>query len=115
MDPTPEELERIRQEAEQIDPYKYRKRTRALAAIAVGALGAGLVWVAMTAFDQARNPCERVRDYLCRQDPKSLQCTAYQGIVDESNKDPSPQMRSNIRAQCVTKIERLKEDGVTVP
>ena len=36
MDETPEELERIRQEADKIDPYRYRKRNRAMAAIASG-------------------------------------------------------------------------------
>jgi hypothetical protein len=116
MDETPEELERIRREAEQIDPYKHRRRLRALAAVAVGAAAAGAVWVVLEAFDQSRNPCERVRDHLCAQDPRSVQCQSYESVFRESVEDPNPDVRSNIRAQCLTKIKRLKEDeGVEVP
>jgi len=116
MDETPEELEQIRREAAQIDVNRYRKRRRALLAIAVGALGAGLVWVGLEAFDSARNPCERVRRFACAHDPKSLECQSYGSLVKESVEEPSRQMRGYIRSQCLTKIERLKdEDGVVVP
>ena len=39
----------------------------------------------------------------------------YTEIQKESVEDKSPMMRQTIRAQCVTKIERLKdEDNVVV-
>jgi hypothetical protein len=115
MDETPEELEEIRREAEKIDVYRYRKRFRALAAIALGAAMAGLVWLVMTMLDSRRNPCERVRDHFCKQDPNGLQCKSYTGILEESLTDDSKEMRANIKAQCLSKIERLKdEDGIDV-
>jgi type IV secretory pathway VirB10-like protein len=150
MDETPEELERIRREAEDIDVHQYQKRFRALKAIGLGAALAGLVWLVMIMLDSRRNPCERLRDYVCRlpsaasgaasPPPSSppaagsapaappapapapadtpaprLDCAMYQAIFKESVEDDSPQMRQSIRAQCVTKIDRLKaEDGVTV-
>ena len=115
MDETPEELEQIRREAEAIDVHQYRKRFRALAAIALGALMAGLVWLVLYMVDSKRNPCERVRDHYCKQDPASLACKAYTGILDESLHDDGAEMRANIKAQCLTKIERLKEDdNITV-
>jgi SHS2 domain-containing protein len=115
MDETPEELEQIRREAEAIDVHQYRKRFRALAAIALGALMAGLVWLVLYMVDSKRNPCERVRDHYCKQDPASLNCKSYTGILDESLHDEGAEMRANIKAQCLTKIERLKEDdNITV-
>ena len=40
---------------------------------------------------------------------------SYGSILDESLHDESAQMRANIKAQCLSKIERLKEeDGITV-
>jgi len=115
MDETPEELEQIRREAEAIDVHQYRKRFRALAAIALGALMAGLVWLVLYMVDSKRNPCERVRDHYCKQDPSSLNCKSYTGILDESLHDEGAEMRANIKAQCLTKIERLKEDdNITV-
>ena len=115
MDETPEELEQIRREAEAIDVHQYRKRFRALAAIALGALMAGLVWLVLYMVDSKRNPCERVRDHYCKQDPASLNCKSYTGILDESLHDDSPAMRANIKSQCQSKIDRLKEeDGVEV-
>ena len=115
MDETPEELEQIRREAEAIDVHHYRKRFRFLGAIALGAAMAGLVWLVLVMIDSKRNPCERVRDHFCKQDPASLQCKSYTGILDESLHDESGEMRANIKAQCLSKIERLKEeDGVTV-
>jgi SHS2 domain-containing protein len=115
MDETPEELEQIRREAEAIDVHQYRKRFRALAAIALGALMAGLVWLVLYMIDSKRNPCERVRDHYCKQDPASLACKSYTGILDESLHDEGAEMRANIKAQCLTKIERLKEDdNITV-
>ena len=115
MDETPEELEQIRREAERIDVHHYRKRFRALAAIALGGAMAGLVALVMWMVDSKRNPCERVRDHFCSQDPSGVSCKMYGGILDESLHDESSQMRANIKAQCLSKIERLKEDdGITV-
>ena len=115
MDETPEELEQIRREAEKIDVHRYRKRFRAMAAIGLGAAMAGLVALVMWMVDSKRNPCERVRDHFCKQDPAGLTCKSYTSILDESLHDESAQMRANIKAQCLTKIERLKEDdGITV-
>jgi hypothetical protein len=115
MDETPEELEEIRREAEQIDVYRYRKRFRMLGAITLGAALAGLTWLVMAMVDGTRNPCERVKDHFCKQDPAGLQCKSYTGILDESLTDESKSMRANIKAQCQSKIERLKEeDGVDV-
>jgi hypothetical protein len=116
MDETPEELEQIRREAAAIDPYRYRRRNRALAAIALGALGAGLVYVVLYAIDQARNPCERVQDYYCRRDAASVDCKNYQNIAKESVEEESAMARSTIRHHCDKHIERLKlDEGITVP
>ena len=116
MDETPEELERIRREAEAIDVYKYRRRFRALKAVALGAFMAGVVWVGLWMLDSRRNPCERVRDHFCKAAPASPQCQSYETVLRESvDPDEGPTMRANVRAQCQSKIERLKdEDGVTV-
>jgi hypothetical protein len=115
MDETPEELAQIRAEAEQIDVYRYRRRFRALKAVGLGAFMAGLVWLVLIMVDSRRNPCERVRDHFCKSSPSGPQCTAYQGILDESLHDASADMRANIKSQCQSKIDRLKEeDGVVV-
>jgi hypothetical protein len=116
-DYTPEDQERIRREAEEIDVYQYQRRFRALKAIGLGAAAAGLVWLVMIMLDSRRNPCDRVRDYLCRASASTAaECKMYQGIAKESADDDNPAMRQSIRSQCQTKIERLKsEDGVTVP
>lgn len=115
MDETPEEMEQIRREASEIDVHHYRKRFRFLAAIALGGLMAGLVSLVLWMVDSKRNPCERVRDHFCKQNAASMQCKMYGDIFDESVHDESGQMRANIKAQCLSKIERLKEDdGVTV-
>ena len=116
MDETPEEMEQIRREAAAIDVHRYQKRFRAMKAVGLGAAGAGLVWLVLIMFDSRRNPCERVRDHFCRaQGSASTDCRMYAGIQKESVDEPSPKMRQTIRAQCQTKIERLKdEDGVTV-
>jgi hypothetical protein len=116
MDETPEELEKIRVEADAIDVHQYQRRFRALKAVGLGAAGAGLVWLVLILVDSRRNPCERVRDHLCRQQGKaSLDCRMYETIMAESVEDENPQMRQSIRGQCQTKIERLKEeDGIVV-
>ena len=115
MDETPEELEQIRREAEQIDVYRYKKRFRALAAVGLGSLAAGVVWVALIMFDSRKNPCEKVRNYFCHKDPSSMQCKTYDGILDESLHDDNARMRANIKAQCQSKIDRVKEDeGITI-
>jgi len=115
MDETPEELEQIRREAEQIDVHQYRRRFRLLGAIALGAALAGLVGLVMWMIDSKRNPCERVRDHFCKQEPAGIACKSYTSILDESQHDENPEMRANIKAQCLSKIERLKEDdGITV-
>ncbi len=115
MDETPEEMEEIRREADRIDVYRYRKRFRLLGAIALGASMAGLTWLVMAMVDGRRNPCERVKDHFCKQDPAGLQCKSYTGILDESLTDESKAMRANIKSQCQSKIDRMKEeDGVEV-
>ena len=115
MDETPEEMEQIRREAEQIDVYRYKKRFRAMAAVGLGSLGAGVVWVVLIMVDSRKNPCEKVRNYFCHQAPAGLQCKSYEGILDESIHDDIPAMRANIRAQCQSKIDRMKEDeGVEI-
>lgn len=115
MDETPEELEQIKREAAAIDPYRYRKRQRAMAAVGLGALGAGAVWLVLELTDRARNPCERLRDHFCAVTPGGPNCSAYQGLFEESTQDDSQKMRANIRSQCDRKIARMKEeDGVTV-
>jgi hypothetical protein len=115
MDETPEELDEIRREADQIDPYQYRRRQRRLAAIGVGALAATLVWGVLALMDSRRNPCERLRNHHCAQAPDSTECKTYSGVFRESVEDDSPKMRSLIRAQCQTRIDRLKaEQGVKV-
>ncbi len=116
MDETPEELEQIRQDAAAIDVHRYQKRFRAMKAVGLGAAGAGLVWLVMIMLESRRNPCERVREHFCRlQGAAGIDCRMYADIQNESVDEPSPRMRQTIRAQCQTKIERLKaEDGVTV-
>ncbi|HVT09386.1 MAG TPA: hypothetical protein VHO67_18125 [Polyangia bacterium] len=115
MDETPEEMEQIRREADQIDVYRYKKRFRAMAAVGLGSLAAGVVWVVLIMVDSRKNPCEKVRNYFCHKDPAGMQCKSYEGILDESVHDDTPAMRSNIRAQCQSKIDRLKEDdGIDV-
>ncbi len=110
-----EEWEQLRREAQAVDPYKYRRRGRIMAAVGVGTLGAAVVWGVLHLTDKARNPCERVRDHVCREVPGSPACATYEGIYRESVDDPSAKMRGNVREQCETKIRRLKdEDGVTV-
>ncbi|HEX3698429.1 MAG TPA: hypothetical protein VH374_23855 [Polyangia bacterium] len=115
MDESPEELEQIRAEAARIDVHQYRNRFRVFKAVGLGAFLAGLVWLILLMLDSRRNPCERVRDHFCRQDVKSLACHTYESVFDESAHDESEAMRANIRSQCQSKIDRLKEeDGVTV-
>lgn len=115
MDETPEEMEQIRREAALIDVHQYKKRFRAMAAIGLGSLAAGIVWLVLIMLDSRRNPCERVRAHFCKKDPAGLQCKSYAEILDESLHDESAGMRANIKAQCQSKIDRLKEDdGIDV-
>jgi len=116
MDETPEELERIRREADAIDVHQYQKRFRALKAVGLGAAAAGVVWLVLILLDSRRNPCERVRDHFCRAEgASSPNCRTYETILKESVEDDVAEMRRSIRAQCQKKIERMKEeDGVTV-
>ncbi len=115
MDETPEQLAQIRREADQIDPYRYKKRGRWLAAIGLGAAASGLFWLVLEMKDSARNPCQRVRDHVCTQARTSPLCASYESILKESVDDPSPKMRGLLRKQCETKIARFKEeDGTTV-
>ena len=115
MDETPEELEQIRREAAEIDPYRYRRHRRWMITALIFAAGAGVCWLAITMASAGRNPCERVRDHYCRHAKDQAKCASYESILRESVQDQSPAMRSMIRDQCLTKINRLKEeDGVTV-
>jgi hypothetical protein len=114
MDETPEELEQIRREAEQIDIHQYRRRFRTLKAILLGAALAGLTWLGMILVDSRRNPCQRVRDYYCNTEqgktgPAGAQCRSYDVVLHESEEE-GPTMRANIRAQCQSKIESLREE-----
>ena len=116
MDEELAKARRTKDEADGVDIYKYRRRYRIFKAILLGAALAGLTSLIMAMLDGKRNPCERVRDYLCKKDAAGLQCKSYEAIVDESVHDSSAEMRSQIRAQCLAKIERLnEEEGVKVP
>src|SRR5438132_8580430 len=82
MDETPpppdhDEQERIHREADAIDVNQYRKRSRALKAIGLGAALAGAVWLVLIMLDSRRNPCQRVRDHFCKADPAGPQCQSY--------------------------------------
>jgi len=115
MDETPEELEQIRREAEQIDVNQYRRRFRTLKAILLGAGLAGLTWLGLALHDGAKNPCRLVRDYYCKQDPASMNCRSYDGVLQDSenSRGEVATMRANLRAQCQTKIDRLRdEEGI---
>lgn len=109
MDETPEELEQIRREAEQIDIHHYRRRFRTLKAILLGAGLAGLTWLGLALYDGARNPCGVVRNYYCKKEPGGVNCHRYDDVLQESQ-DEGPTMRANIRAQCQSKIDHLRED-----
>jgi hypothetical protein len=116
MDEELAKARRVKEEADGVDIYRYRRRFRLFKAILLGAALAGLVSLVMAMLDGKRNPCERVRDYQCKKDPAGLQCKSYQDIVTDSVHEPSAEMRGQLRAQCQSKIERLKEEeGVTVP
>jgi hypothetical protein len=116
MDETPEELEQIRREAETIDPHKYRRRYRWTLAVLAVAFCSSVVWVAVRMAVASRNPCERVRDYFCKKALTDIaKCNSYQSVFKESVEDQSPKMRGVIRDQCLTKINRMKdEDGIAV-
>ena len=115
MDETPEELEQIRREAETIDPNKYRRRYRMIVAVLATAACTAVAWVAVHMAVASRNPCERVRDYFCKKNLDVTKCNIYQVVFKESVEDQSPKMRGVIRDQCLTKINRMKEeDGIAV-
>lgn len=114
MDETPEELDQIRREADQIDVHQYRRRHRTFKAILLGAALAGFTWLGMILVDGRRNPCQRVRDHFCKAEPAGAQCQSYDVVLHESE-DEGPTMRANIRAQCQSKIESLREEqGIKV-
>lgn len=116
MDETPEELEEIRREAAAIDTERYGRRYRRVVTALAVAFCTAVVWVAIRMAVASRNPCERVRDYFCHKTPlDAAKCDSYQVIFKESVEDPSPKMRGVIRDQCLTKINRLREeDGIAV-
>lgn len=115
MDETPEELEEIRKEAESIDPLKYRRRNRLLMTLVASVFFVAVGWLAISMAKQARNPCERVRDYFCEQTKQKEPCRIYDGVFKESVEDDSSKMRSMIRDQCLTKINRMQEEqGITL-
>jgi hypothetical protein len=106
---------RVRAEADAVDVHQYAKRFRALKAIGIGAAAAAAVWLTLIMVDSRRNPCERVRDHFCKTQPGSPSCAVYEDLVKESVENGVSEMRQNIRAQCQTKIDRLKaEDGIKV-
>jgi len=110
------DLSILKDEADNIDPYKYQRRRRIIYAVLTGAGLAGMSFLVLEMVTQQRNPCERLVNYFCAQDKASLNCTAYQPVLDESENDSSAEMRGSIRAQCETKITRLlDEDKVAVP
>ena len=114
MDETPEELEQIRREADQIDIHHYRRRFRTLKAILLGAALAGLTWLGMILVDSQRNPCQRVRNYFCKTEPAGVDCRNYDEVLRESQEE-GPTMRANIRAHCQAKIDSLREEqGIKV-
>ena len=117
MDGPPEDLDevqRLRHEANEIDIHQYRRRFRTIKAILLGAALAGLTWLVMIMVDSRRNPCERVRDHFCKADPTGVQCRSYEVVLRESQ-DEGATMRANIRAQCQTKIDTLRdEEGVRI-
>jgi hypothetical protein len=116
MDESPEELERIRHEAESIDPHKYRRRRRITSLAVAVVFCTAATWVAVRMAVASRNPCERVRDYFCKKHLVDVEkCNSYQVVYKESVEDQSPKMRGVIRDQCLTKINRMKEeDGISV-
>jgi hypothetical protein len=114
MDETPEQLEQIRREADQIDIHHYRRRHRTFKAILLGAGLAGLTWLVLILADSRRNPCQRVRDHFCKTDAAGPQCRSYEVVLRESE-DEGATMRANIRAHCQSKIDSLREEqGITV-
>ena len=115
MDETPEEMEQIRKEAAAIDPLRYRRRHRLLVTVLASLFCAAVVLVAIHMARASRNPCERVRTYFCSKAHDEPKCVIYDEIFKESVSDDSSQMRSMIRDQCLTKIERMKsEEGIIV-
>lgn len=74
-----------------------------------------VTWVAIRMAVASRNPCERVRDYFCKKSLDAEKCNSYQGVFKESVQDESPKMRGVIRDQCLTKINRMKdEEGINI-
>jgi hypothetical protein len=110
------ERQRLQSEADEVDVHRYAKRFRALKAIGLGAAGAGAVWLVLIMLDSRRNPCQRLRDHVCKQDRASIACRSAEDSLKDSVEDKVKEMRQTLRAQCQTRIERFKdEDGVTVP
>ena len=119
MDETPEELERIRRRGRRHrrptgtsgvpgpEGHRAGRRRRR-----PGLAGAARCSTA------GRNPCERVRDHLCRADGRtSVDCPArLRSISQESLRDESPtDAPQTIRAAVPDQDRRLKqEDGVIV-
>jgi len=113
MDETPEELDQIRREAAEIDPYRYRRHRRWLLTVLIFAAGAGFVgwrsrWPQPDATLRAR-----ARLLLPpRVDP--AKCASYEAS-GRVRSGPKPCHAQHDPDQCLTRINRLKEeDGVTV-
>ena len=91
MDETPEELAEIKREAERIDPHKYRRRYRVLMTLVALAFCVAVAWVAITMADAGRNPCERVRDYYCKQAGDAAKCDSYHAVYQGIRRGREPQ------------------------
>ncbi len=101
--------------AGEVDIYKYRRRRRGIYAVLVGAALAGVVALGLEMVDARRNPCQRLRDYLCGLPDNQTQCKIYEDLLQDSLHDESSEMRGQILGQCETRIKNLKaDDGVDV-
>ena len=115
MDETPEELEQIRREADQIDVHQYKKRFRALAAIGLGSLAAGAVWLVLVMIDSRRTPASGCATTSATRTPPACSARPTRASSTSRCTTTAPPCAPTSSAQCQSKIDRLKEeDGVEV-